>query len=59
MLVESDQIDYEAKYRALLRESTQQRRVLTKLQTALQKKDQEMADEVERVKKQLAEDFHA
>ena len=59
MQIMSDQIDYEAKYRALLRESTQQRRVLTKLQVALQKKDEEIADEVARVKKQLTEEFHA
>ena len=59
MQMVSEQIDYEAKYRALLRESTQQRRVLTRLQAALQKKDQEIADEVERAKKQLTEEFYA
>ena len=47
----NNQIDYETKYKALLRESTQQRRVLTKLQATLQKKEEETADEIERVKK--------
>jgi len=51
MQVLSDHVDYEAKYKTLLRESTQQRRVLTKLQAALSKKDQEIGDEVKKARK--------
>ena len=51
MQVLSDHVDYEAKYKTLLRESTQQRRVLTKLQAALSKKDQEIDDEVKKARK--------
>ena len=46
----SHDVDFEAKYKALLRESTQLRRVLTKLQTMMQKREQEHQQDLERAK---------